>query len=67
MEQQNNSMRILVSYGCLSSHTSLTVHLCIDRGDAQIREHVHKVGTLEETCLDLENTINQFRELVMQL
>ncbi|KAH9948209.1 dynactin [Amylocystis lapponica] len=35
--------------------------------DAQIREHVHKIETLEETCQDLEGTIVQFRELVMQL
>ena len=56
-----------VLWRCRSSHIPLTVHLCIDRRDLQIREHVHKIEALEETCLDLENTINQFRELVMQL
>jgi dynactin 1 len=33
----------------------------------QIREHLRKIEALEETCQDYENTINQFRELVMQL
>ena len=56
-----------VLWRCLPSHIPLTAHLCIDRKDLQIREHVHKIETLEETCLDLENTINQFRELVIQL
>ena len=51
----------------LLSHTPVTVHLCIDQRDLQIREHVHKIETLEETCVDFEHTINQFRELVMQL
>ena len=56
-----------VLWRCRSYHIPLTVHLCIDRRDLQIREHVLKIETLEETCLDLENTINQFRELVLQL
>ncbi|KIK02267.1 hypothetical protein K443DRAFT_677778 [Laccaria amethystina LaAM-08-1] len=47
--------------------TEKQLHEDLDRRDMQIREHVHKIETLEETCLDLENTINQFRELVMQL
>ncbi|KAF8554364.1 hypothetical protein OG21DRAFT_1484750 [Imleria badia] len=39
----------------------------IDSKDTQIREHLEKVSTLEHTCQDLENTITQFRELVLQL
>lgn len=35
--------------------------------DAQIREYLRKVEGLEEACLDLEGTIGQFRDLVMQL
>jgi dynactin 1 len=35
--------------------------------DAQIREHVRKAESLEEACTDLEGTIGQFRELVLQL
>lgn len=35
--------------------------------ESQIREHAQKTEALEETCQDYENTINQFRDLVMQL
>ena len=35
--------------------------------EAQIREHLRKVESLEETCVDYEGTIQQFRELVLQL
>lgn len=35
--------------------------------EAQIREHVQKIDSLEDACQDLDNTIGQFRELVMQL
>lgn len=35
--------------------------------DTQIREHLRKIEALEETCSDYENTINQFRDLVLQL
>jgi hypothetical protein len=35
--------------------------------DMQIREHLRKTESLEEACVDLEGTIGQFRELVMQL
>lgn len=38
-----------------------------DSRDSQIREHVQKISTLEDACQDLENTITQFRELVLQL
>jgi len=41
-----------VLWRCLSSHIPLTVHLRMDGKDMQIREHVHKIETLEETCLD---------------
>ncbi|KAF5385085.1 hypothetical protein D9615_001067 [Tricholomella constricta] len=39
----------------------------LNQKDVQIREHVQKVEALEEACQDLENTITQFRELVLQL
>ena len=35
--------------------------------EAQIREHLRKVEGLEEICVDYEGTIQQFRELVLQL
>ncbi len=42
--------------------------LCFaDAKDVQIRDHLRKVDSLEETCLDLEGTIGQFRDLVLQL
>ncbi|KAI9569455.1 dynein associated protein-domain-containing protein [Boletus coccyginus] len=39
----------------------------IDLKDSQIREHLQKISTLEDACQDLESTITQFRELVLQL
>ncbi|KAI0829040.1 dynactin [Trametes gibbosa] len=39
----------------------------IDAKDVQIREQVRKIESLEEACQDLEGTIVQFRELVLQL
>lgn len=33
----------------------------------QIQDHLRKNEALEEACIDLENTINQFRDLVVQL
>ncbi|KAJ6508957.1 dynactin [Mycena sanguinolenta] len=39
----------------------------LEAKDAQIREHVRKAESLEEACTDLESTIGQFRELVVQL
>ncbi|GLB43572.1 putative dynein associated protein [Lyophyllum shimeji] len=39
----------------------------LNKKDAEIREHLQKIETLEEACQDLENTISQFRELVLQL
>lgn len=38
-----------------------------DVKDTQIRDQLRKIEVLEESCQDLDNTINQFRELVMQL
>jgi hypothetical protein len=38
-----------------------------DLRDVQIREHLRKIELLEEGCQDLESTIGQFRELVLQL
>ncbi|EIN14288.1 dynactin [Punctularia strigosozonata HHB-11173 SS5] len=39
----------------------------IDRKDMLIRERDQKIESLEDACLDLDNTISQFRDLVMQL
>ncbi|KAL1950983.1 hypothetical protein VTO73DRAFT_132 [Trametes versicolor] len=39
----------------------------IDAKDAQMREQARKIEGLEEACQDLEGTIVQFRELVLQL
>jgi len=39
----------------------------IETKETMIRENLRKIGSLEENCLDYENTIQQFRELVMQL
>jgi len=33
--------------------------------EAQVREHLRKVESLKETCVDYEGTIQQFRELVL--
>jgi len=35
--------------------------------EAQVREHLRKVESLEEVCVDYEGTIQQFREPVLQL
>src|ERR1700722_14157485 len=43
------------------------LNLLSDLKDTEIRQHVRKVESLEENCQDLENTINQFREFVLQL
>lgn len=42
-------------------------HIALELKDSQIREQVRKIDELEDSCLDLENTINQFRDLVLQL
>ncbi|EIW87309.1 hypothetical protein CONPUDRAFT_161877 [Coniophora puteana RWD-64-598 SS2] len=39
----------------------------LEAKDVAIREHVNKVNNLEDACQDLENTIGQFRDLVIQL
>ncbi|KAJ7774997.1 dynactin [Mycena metata] len=39
----------------------------LEAKDMQIREHVRKAESLEEACVDLEGTIGQFRDLVLQL
>ncbi|KAF9567724.1 dynactin [Agrocybe pediades] len=51
------------------NHVETEKHLNeeIEAKEAQIRENLRKIGALEESCLDYENTIQQFRELVMQL
>ncbi|KAJ7146369.1 dynactin [Mycena epipterygia] len=39
----------------------------LEAKDMQIREHVRRAESLEEACVDLEGTIGQFRDLVLQL
>ncbi|KAI6031243.1 dynein associated protein-domain-containing protein [Pisolithus microcarpus] len=39
----------------------------IESKDGTIREQLQKISTLEDACQDLDNTIGQFRELVLQL
>jgi dynactin 1 len=46
---------------------SYTTQFLAEQRDVQIREHQRKIDALEETCSDYESTIQQFRELVMQL
>lgn len=38
-----------------------------DMKDIQNRDHLQRISALEDACQDLEGTINQFRELVLQL
>ncbi|KAF9022611.1 dynactin [Hymenopellis radicata] len=47
--------------------TEKNLHEDLDAKDMQIQEHVRKIETLEEACLDLEGTISQFRDLVVHL
>ena len=54
----------------IASHISralLLILFPLDAKDTQIREHVQKISTLEDACQDLDGTIGQFRELVLQL
>ncbi|RXW18504.1 hypothetical protein EST38_g7340 [Candolleomyces aberdarensis] len=39
----------------------------VEAKDMQIQGHLRKITSLEEGCQDYENTISQFRELVLQL
>ncbi|THH01217.1 hypothetical protein EW026_g1444 [Hermanssonia centrifuga] len=39
----------------------------LDASDLELREQARKIQVLEDACQDLEGTIVQFRELVMQL
>ena len=50
-----------------SSSEDLTCLWDIDSKDVQIRDRQRKVESLEEACQDLDGTIGQFRELVMNL
>lgn len=38
-----------------------------EQRDTQIREHLAKIASLEDAYQDLEGTVTQFRELVLQL
>ena len=46
-------------------HSTLTVP--VDDKDVQINQQQRRIESLEESCQDLEGTIGQFRELVLQL
>ncbi|KAI0684674.1 dynactin [Cytidiella melzeri] len=39
----------------------------LDAKDVEIREQAQKIQSLEDACVDLDGTIGQFRDLVMQL
>lgn len=39
----------------------------IDAKDGELRDQARKIQALEDACQDLEGTIVQFRELVLQL
>ena len=39
----------------------------VDTKDSELRDQARKVQSLEDACQDLEGTIVQFRELVLQL
>ena len=44
------------------------MRLCtVDSRDVQIRDQQRKIESLEEACQDLDGTIGQFRELVINL
>ncbi|KAI5998160.1 dynein associated protein-domain-containing protein [Pisolithus albus] len=47
--------------------TERTLQAEIESKDGMIREQLQKISTLEDACQDLDNTIGQFRELVLQL
>ncbi|TDL26403.1 dynactin [Rickenella mellea] len=47
--------------------TEKTMQEDLDLKDSQMREQTRKIEALDDNCQDLENTISQFRELVMQL
>lgn len=47
--------------------TEKTLQEEIDAKDAELREQRRKIESLEDVCVDMENTISQFRELVMNL
>ena len=58
-------MRILVWKSATLLHSGLTI--MSDVKEMQVREHANKIEELEDTILDLDGTIGQFRELVTQL
>ncbi|KAJ3503186.1 hypothetical protein NLJ89_g8547 [Agrocybe chaxingu] len=47
--------------------TEKQLHEDLEAKESQIRENLRKIDALDETCADYENTIQQFRELVLQL
>ncbi|KAF8079158.1 dynactin [Lyophyllum atratum] len=49
------------------AETEKQLHEDLNQKDVQIREQALKIEALGDACQDLENTISQFRELVMQL
>ena len=52
---------------CFFCLIALTSSPLLEAKESRIREHARKVEILEDTVQDLEGTINQFRELVVQL
>ena len=54
--------------GALSlSDARLILIIAPDGKDSELREQARKIQSLEDACQDLEGTIVQFRELVLQL
>lgn len=61
--QEDISERIIVVY----SIELLLIYGYIDEKEMEIHNQKRKIESLEEVCQDLEGTIVQFRELVLQL
>ena len=55
------------SFHCLVSNCVINLAVLTDQRDTEIYEQSRKIQSLEESCQDLETTIVQFRELVLQL
>ena len=52
----------IVIPGCTSDFL-----VVVDTKDSELRDQTRKIQSLEDACQDLEGTIVQFRELVLQL
>lgn len=51
----------------LSRRVTVSLINCTELKDTQLRDQTRKIESFEESTQDLEGTIVQFRELVMQL